>query len=125
MGKTSVNDLADTILDELQQYSQDVTDSLKKEIKQVAKETVSELKQTSPRNTGKYANGWKSRTEYEGLDDIRVIVYNSKKPQLTHLLENGHAKAAGGRVNGIPHIGPAEAEAEKKIGEKVKVVVKG
>lgn len=125
MDKVSVNDLADAIANELQEYSQDVADGLKKEIKQVAKEMVSELKQTSPRKTGEYASGWKDRTEYDGPEDIRVRVFNSKKPQLTHLLENGHAKENGGRVEGSPHIGPAESIAEKKINGKVKVVVKG
>ncbi len=125
MDKVSVNDLADAIANELQEYSQDVADRLKKEIKQVAKEMVSELKQTSPRKTGEYASGWKDRTEYDGPEDIRVRVFNSKKPQLTHLLENGHAKENGGRVEGSPHIGPAEFVAEKKINGKVKVVVKG
>ena len=57
MDKVSVNDLADAIANELQEYSQDVADGLKKEIKQVAKEMVSELKQTSPRKTGEYASG--------------------------------------------------------------------
>ena len=125
MDKVSVNDLADAIANELQEYSQDVADGLKKEIKQAAKEMTAELKQTSPRKTGEYASGWKSRTEYDSPDDIRVRVYNSKKPQLTQLLENGHAKKNGGRVEGSTHIGPAEAAAEKKIDGKVKVVVKG
>ena len=125
MAGIKISDLADAVSRELAAYDQDVTDGLKKEVKQVAKDVVAELKQTSPRNTGDYAKGWKSRVEYESPEDIRVRVYNSKKPQLTHLLENGHAKQNGGRVNGTPHIGPAEAKAEKSLASKVKVVVRG
>ena len=125
MAKTAVNDLAEAIAKELKQYSQDIADGLKNEVKQVAKEMVTDLKRASTKKSGKYASGWKDRIEYESNDDIRVRVYNSKKPQLTHLLENGHAKVNGGRVNGIPHIAPAEEEAEKKLDAKVKVVVKG
>lgn len=125
MASIKVSELSQAVAQELADYSQDVTDGVKKEVKQVAKDMVTELKQTSPRNSGDYAKGWKSRVEYESPEDIRVRVYNSKKPQLTHLLENGHAKVSGGRVSGIPHIGPAELEAEKKLDSKVKVVVKG
>ena len=125
MAGIKVSDLAQAVAQELADYSQDVTDGVKKEVKQVAKDVVAELKQTSPRNTGDYAKGWKSRVEYESPEDIRVRVYNSKKPQLTHLLENGHAKQNGGRVNGIPHIGPAEQRAEDSLEGKVKVVARG
>lgn len=125
MAGIKVSDLAQAVAQELADYSQDVTDGVKKEVKQVAKDVVTELKQTSPRNSGDYAKGWKSRVEYESPEDIRVRVYNSKKPQLTHLLENGHAKQNGGRVNGIPHIGPAEQRAEDSLEGKVKVVARG
>lgn len=125
MAGIKIADLADAVSRELAAYDQDVTDGVKKEVAQVAKDVVAELKQTSPRNSGDYAKGWKSRVEYESPEDIRVRVYNSKKPQLTHLLENGHAKQNGGRVNGTPHIGPAEQKAEKSLESKVKVVVRG
>lgn len=125
MPKTTIDGMADAIAAELEQYSQDVTDSLKEEIKAVAKEGVTELRQKSPRNTGDYAKGWKEKTEYEDDQDIRVRIYNAKKPQLTHLLENGHAKQNGGRVEGHPHIGPVEQQMEKRLNAKVKVVVKG
>lgn len=110
---------------ELASYSQDVTDGVKKEVKQVAQEMVQELKRTSPKDTGKYAAGWREKTEFENAEDIRERVYNAKKPQLTHLLEYGHAKQNGGRVEGKPHIRPAEQEAEKKLANGVKVVVRG
>lgn len=125
MAKIGIDNLADTVAKELESYSQEVTDGVKEEVKQVSDEMVQQLKQASPRNTGKYAKGWKSRVEYENAEDIRVRVYNSTKPQLTHLLENGHAKQNGGRVSGTPHIGPAEQSAEKKLDAGIKVVVRG
>lgn len=120
-----LSELALTIEKELADYSEDVTENLKKEVRAVAKDAVAKLKATSPRDTGEYASGWKSRVEYESADDIRVRIYNSKKPQLTHVLENGHAKTNGGRVDGIPHIGPVEKEVRDKLDAKVKVVVRG
>lgn len=125
MKKVSIDGLADAVAKELANYNQDVTDGIKKEVKQVAKEMVQELKQTSPKDSGDYAAGWREKTEFESAEDIRERVYNAKKPQLTHLLENGHAKQNGGRVNGKPHIRLAEQSAEKKLTNGVKVVVRG
>lgn len=125
MAKVSIDGLAAAVAKELAEYSQDVADGVKKEVKQVAKEMVQDLKQTSPRDSGEYASGWREKTEFESAEDIRERVYNAKKPQLTHLLEYGHAKQNGGRVNGKPHIGPAEQAAEKKLTNGVKVVVRG
>lgn len=125
MAKVTIDGLADAVAKELADYSQDVTDGVKKEVKQVAKEMTQRLKQTSPKDTGKYAAGWREKTEFENAEDIRERVYNAKKPQITHLLEYGHAKQNGGRVEGKPHIRPAEQEAEKKLTNGVKVVVRG
>ena len=125
MAKVSITGLADAVAKELADYSQDVADGDKKEVKQVTKEMVQELKRISPRNSGDYAAGWREKTEYESDEDIRMLVYNAKKPQLTHLLEHGHAKRGGGRVSGKPHISPAEQEAEKKLESGIKVVVRG
>lgn len=124
MAKVTIDGLADAVAKELANYSQDVADGVKKEVRQVSREMVQELKRTSPRDSGQYAAGWRERTEFESAEDIRERVYNAKKPQLTHLLEHGHAKQNGGRVNGKPHIGPAEQEAEKKLTNGIKVVVR-
>ena len=56
---------------------------------------------------------------------IRLRVYNAKKPQLTHLLEFGHQKRSGGRVEAKPHIRLARDHAEQKLLGRIKVVVKG
>jgi hypothetical protein len=119
-----VDQLANAVMKELLAYSQDVTDVLKEECLDVAKATVTTLKSTSPRRTGKYARAWKQTTTYERQDDIRVTVHNSRY-QLTHLLENGHALVNGGRVAGIPHIGPAEQQASELLERKVKTRISG
>lgn len=125
MAKTTVKDLADAVANELAEYSQDVTDGLKKEVKSVAKECKVEIQNNSPVMTGSYKKGWRDQVAFEGKEDIRVVVRNKTDYQLTHLLENGHAKRNGGRVQGKPHIRPAEQNAEKKLLQRVKVVVRG
>ena len=123
--KTTIDGLADAIAKELSEYSQDVTDGLKKSVKQVAKECKDEIVQNSPALTGSYKKGWGTKINYEASDDIRVTVRNKTDYQLTHLLEYGHAMPTGGRVEGKPHIRPAEENAAEKLMQKVKVVVKG
>ena len=122
--KIPLQELEITIQKDLAAYSDEVAEGIRKEVKEVAKETVAALKTTSPRDTGEYARGWSYRVEFESREDIRVRVYNRTEPQLTHLLEYGHAKTNGGRVEGKPHIRPAEQQAEKKLAGAVKVVVK-
>ena len=63
--------------------------------------------------------------EFEDQSDIRAVVRNRGHYQLTHLLEDGHAKVNGGRVDGNPHIGPAEEKAAKKLEGRVEVTIKG
>lgn len=122
--KTTINGLADAIAKELSEYSQDVTDGLKKSVKQVANECKDEIVQNSPVLTGSYKKGWGTKISYEASDDIRITVRNKTDYQLTHLLEYGHAMPTGGRVEGKPHIRPAEENAAEKLMQKVKVVVK-
>lgn len=124
MAKVKIDGLADAIIKELSEYNQEVTDGVKQEVKSVANECKTEIQQNSPKLTGSYRKGWREKTMYESADDIRISIYNKTDYQLTHLLENGHAKVNGGRVEGKPHIGPAERHAEEKLLKKVKVVVR-
>ena len=123
--KTTIDGLAAAIQKELADYSQDVTDGLKKSVKQVAKECRDEIVQNSPVLTGSYKKGWATKVNYESDDDIRITVRNKTDYQLTRLLEYGRAMPKGGRVEGKPHIRPAEEHASEKLMRKVKVVVKG
>ena len=120
--KIPLQELEIEIVKELKAYSDEVAEGLKKAVKDVAKEMVRTLKATSPRDTGEYARGWTSKVEFESMEDIRVRISNRTKPQLTHLL--GHAKVNGGRVDGRPHIRPAEQAAADKLVGAVKVVIK-
>lgn len=119
----SIDDLADAIRDELQSYSEEVIEDVKDSVKKVAKECVSDIKENVPEDTGDYKKGWKTKVAFENPDDIRVTVYNSKKPQLTHLLEHGHAKVNGGRVEGKEHIRPAEQKAQKELLKQIQEAI--
>ena len=58
MSKTVKPDaLAAAIMAELESYRQDVTDGVKESVKQVAEECRDEIRQNSPRRTGRYRKG--------------------------------------------------------------------
>ncbi len=125
MAAINVDDLADVIAEELRAYSDEVTEQLKTDVKQVAKECVKDIKDNAPKDSGAYRRSWRVKTAFENANDIRVVIHSKKHYRLTHLLENGHAKVGGGRVEGKPHIGPAEQRAEEKLLRKVKVSISG
>lgn len=97
-------ELAGTIVEYLSKWSDDVEDALKKTYEQVGKESVDRLKRTAPNRTGQYGSGWTKRKQGEGQ-----VVYNRKRPGLTHLLEHGHLTRSGRRtVPGQKHIEPVD-----------------
>lgn len=119
-----IDELSGEIAKLMEEYATVVAADVKEEARAVARETVKELKKTSPDGTGSkkghYKDGWASKVAAENAVSIGVRVYNKKKPGLTHLLEKGHAKRGGGRVEGIPHIAPAEKKAAKEYEKRLK-----
>ncbi|MFK4375265.1 hypothetical protein ABH948_000661 [Bacillus sp. RC218] len=97
-----MNDFASEIARELQRYTNVVEEELMAAQEEVADVAVDKLKQNSPKKTGGYRKGWRKKK-----DGKSVVIHNTKG-QLTHLLENGHAKASGGRVPAQVHIRPVE-----------------
>ncbi|UYO18748.1 HK97 gp10 family phage protein [Bacillus sp. 41-22] len=97
-----MNDFAGELARELQRYANVVEEELTTAQEDVADIAVGKLKQNSPKKTGGYRKGWRKKK------DGKSIVIHNTKGQLTHLLENGHAKAGGGRVPEKVHIRPVE-----------------
>jgi len=116
--KCDSSNFADTITASLQQFSDEKTKEIKNIITDKSKELAENIKRDSPRrktNGGKYAKGWQATKDFENNLNIQYTIHNKTDWQLTHLLENGHAKKDGGRVEGIPHIAPNCEKAEKEI----------
>lgn len=117
---TSIDNLAYEIAKELERYADVIEEEMEVAKKEVAKELVSELKRTSPRDTGSYATGWRVKK----VGNIQVV-HNATDYQLTHLLENGHAKSSGGRVPAKVHIRPAEEKAIEEYESRINKAVRG
>lgn len=118
--KVKANQMVEAIAGELAEYASEVTDTVKDAVSQVAKETVSEVKRRSPTDTGAYKRSWSRQKSFESAGSVRFTIYNRKHYQLTHLLENGHAKVNGGRTRAYPHIAPAEEFAERQLEQLLK-----
>ena len=119
----SIDNLSTLIANELQQYSDEVAQEVKQICKDVSNEMTENIKNDSPKDKGKYAKGWANKIAYEDKDNIRITTYNKTDNQLTHLIENGHAKINGGRVEGKVHIANNEEKAKKELVERIEKAV--
>ena len=95
------------IMEALTEYNAKVNIAVKEILPTIAKDASKQLKSVSPRKTGEYTSGWRQKTTVKTFE-VEAVVYNSKAPGLTHLLEQGHAKRGGGRVPAYEHIKPVE-----------------
>lgn len=120
-GQISIDSMADEIMRELEEYASVTTENVKKGTKKIAKKAVLELQANSPKNTGDYAKSWKSKITNETSHSITSTIYaGDGQYRLTHLLEKGHAKRGGGRVEGTPHIAPVEKMCRDQLMEEIK-----
>ena len=124
--RAKIDSLSIEITAIMEEYASDVAKDMKEDAKEIAKKAANELKKTSPVGVGAkghYKDGWVSKVKFENTSSIGISIHNRKKPGLTHLLEKGHAKRGGGRVDGIPHIVPVEKKAieeyEKRLKERL------
>lgn len=105
---TSIDDLADEIMAGLQEYAELADDAMKTAVKKTATSVKKEIATNAPKDSGAYGQSWATKKVKENSHTLQMIVHSKSHYQLAHLLEKGHAKRNGGRVQGKPHIAPAE-----------------
>lgn len=115
---------AKAVKDYLEIYVEDIGETIEETSNQIGKEAKEELKQTSPKKTGRYAKGWTIKKGRKKKNYYAVKIHNKTDYQLTHLLEFGHTTKNGGRTKAIPHIRPVEEkykkEFEKRLEDKIR-----
>ena len=108
----------DRILSDYDEKVQRVANSA---ITRIARESVKMLKDTSPKKTGKYAQGWAIKKNGLSVSGniVSIVLYNKTDGPLTHLLENGHVirnkKGEYGRTRPIKHIAPVNEWANSEL----------
>lgn len=107
--------LSDAVRAALEEYGDLAKEVTRDTVRKVARTCRQEIRAASPRRNGRYAKGWRISETVSPNGDVAETVYNAAAPNLTHLLENGHAKVNGGRVEGKAHIAPAERQAETNL----------
>lgn len=116
----SPEQLPEAIDEILSEYQGQILRNLPEITNEVGKKGVQALKNSAKNkfNGKKYASGWRSQTERTRMG-ATVTIYNGKLPGLPHLLEHGHAKRGGGRVEGRAHIQPVEEKLIKEYERKI------
>ena len=120
--KTTVIDFREVVAEVMQEYGEEVEADARKICTQIAPEIVRELKTSSPRSSyahEHYAEGWTYDLTTNSYGVVKITAYNATKPQLTHLLENGHEVVAKGkhygRTKGEKHIAPVQKWAVERV----------
>lgn len=113
----------------LDEYGEDVADSLSEITPKIAKMGKQMLKQNSPRSGKKharpkaYADSWKVKTKKTRISSTSTI-YNDV-PGLPHLLEKGHLLRNGRRGGQRVHIAPVEEKVNREFEEELRRRLKG
>jgi|SRR5690625_1689317 len=115
-----VDDLSKEIAKALRDFTSDIERGLERSKEETAKNGVKELRVTSPIRTGSYSKGWRAKRIGSSW-----VVYNKTDYQLTHLLEKGHAKRGGGRVQPKVHIAPVEEKMIIGYEKQLEKVIRG
>ena len=114
-----VEQMAEAIMEGLQEYADLAADEMKKAVKKSANTVKNEIGANAPVKSGRYARSWRTKTTKEDANSLEITVYSPSRYMLAHLLEKGHAKRGGGRVRAIPHIAPAEQMGMEELEEEI------
>ena len=120
MGQTvQISGMADAIMDALKDYADLAADDVKQAVKDAGETGRKEIRANAPKDTGDYAKSWAVKKTRETSASLTLTVHSRNRYQLAHLLEYGHAKRGGGRVEGKTHIAPAEEKGIRQLEEEI------
>lgn len=122
--KIKISSLANTVMDYLNDYAEASAEDVKTAVRDAGKTVQKEIEISAPKDTGDYSKSWSVKNVKETANSLEVSVHSKGKYQMAHLLEFGHAKRNGGRVNGKVHIAPAEELGIKQLQEQLERCLK-
>lgn len=117
--KTAINQMAEAITEGLNEYHNLATEALKQGVVEAGKRVKKTIQSGAPELTGAYKKSWSTKKVSENSNSLVLVVHSKNRYQITHLLEHGHAKRNGGRVEAIPHIEVAERAGEQTLKQEI------
>lgn len=119
--RVSIDEMADAIMEGLEEYADYAAGTMKKSVRKVAKTVKEDIKADAPVGlTGRYKESWAVKTRLETSQSLSLTVHSKDRYQLAHLLEKGHALRNGGRARAYPHIAPAEEKGAEQLVDEIK-----
>ena len=86
---TSIDNLAEEIMQGLQEYADLADTAMKKAVRKSATQVKNEISANAPKDTGKYAKSWATKKTGENSHSLEMTVHSKNRYQLAHLLEKG------------------------------------
>ena len=79
--KVSIDEMASTINEMLEDYAKLATDSMKEAVTKSAKTVRKEISANAPRRTGKYAKSWRTKTTKEDSQQPKITRTPCQSPE--------------------------------------------
>lgn len=117
--RVSVDQMAEAITQSLGEYAELSNEVMKQSVTEVSQSVKKDIQVNAPVRTGKYKKSWAAKKVQENANSLTMAVHSRDRYQIAHLLEHGHAKRGGGRVQAIPHIAPAEQRGAEELAGKI------
>ena len=117
--RCTVSQMADVIMEGLEEYAQLAADDMKKAVKKAGAQARKDIQENAPVKNGVYAKSWAAKTTKETANAMEIVVSVSYTHLTLPTLEFGHALRKGGRTRAFPHIAPAEERAAQTLEREV------
>lgn len=123
--RVSIDQMADAITQTLGDYAELSNEVMKECVTETGKSVKKDIQDNAPVRTGKYKKSWAAKKVKENANSLMIAVHSRDRYQIAHLLEHGHAKRNGDRVQAIPHIAPAEQRGAAELVAKIERGISG
>lgn len=117
--RVHVDQMAEALARIMVEYAELSNEVMKGCVVEVSQSVKEDIQGNAPVRTGKYKKSWAAKKVQENANSLTMAVHSRDRYQIAHLLEHGHAKRGGGRVQAVPHIAPAERRGVEELTAKM------